>query len=126
MAEKAHMMQPQGALALVGGGEERLGFYRRDQCQGTVHARPGRWARGGGQRHRGLERGHRRKPFLLQSTGTASARHAGGGQRSSRPPGFVPARVWVEPLGLVAWTGQPWLCPKGTLGWRPRGSILRP
>src|SRR5262245_51936115 len=99
MAEKAHMVRPEGALALVGRCQERLGFVWRDQCQDTVHARPGRGAGGRGQGHRGLERGHQRKPFLRQSTGTANARstwEAGGGR--TRSPSSVPARIWIAPL----------------------------
>ena len=114
-----------GALALVGRGQERLGFLRRDQRQGTIHARPGGWARGRGQGHRGVERGHQGEPFLLLGDGgTVSLRmpRAGGGR--TRPPGPVHARVWVEPLGLVFWTSQPRSCPQGRLGGGGRCAVF--
>src|SRR5215813_6416114 len=102
MAEKPDMMRPERALALVGGRQERLGFLRRDQRQGAVHAWPGRGARGHGQSHRSLERGHHGTPFLLRGAETAIARgtREAGGCRT-RPPGPGPARVWGEPRWLV-------------------------
>src|SRR5690242_4537355 len=49
----------------------------------------------------------------LSSTGCwdyERSRHAGGWGFRTRPPGLVPERVWGEPLGLVAWMGQPSSC----------------
>jgi hypothetical protein len=105
-------MRPERALALVGGGQERLRLRRRDQRQGTIHARPRRRTRGRGQRHRRVKRGHQRKPFLLLRDVSAIALRmprAGGGRTS--PPGPGPAQREVEPLWLVSWTGQPRSCP---------------
>jgi len=119
MAEKAHMMQPERALALVGRRQERLRFLRRDQCQDTIHARPGRRARGGGERHRGLERGHHKGPFVLvRVCGPVSPGTPGADEGGPWPPRLGHAWRGVELLGLVS---------RGARRWRrPLGGGLRP
>ena len=59
------MMLTERALALVAESEERLRFVGRDERQGTIHARPRRWAGRRNKGQSGTERRHRSYPLLL-------------------------------------------------------------
>ena len=113
MAEKPHMMRPERALALVGGRQECLRLLRGDERQGTIHAWPGWWARGRGQRHRGLERGHQREPFLLLGARSTIALRmpSAGGTRVRPAPG-------LRGSGANRWGSSPGRASRGPA---PRG-----